>query len=405
MGLTMNEKHAVTRETAKLYQKASKQQKTAILNNFVCITKYHRKYAIRVLSQWGKMYVITNADGTTVKLIVGSKRTRKKRRGVCRYDQAFCDCLKKLWEYFDYMCGKRLSYLIRANIDELVQHEPFGISEHIKAKLLTVSPATIDRKLSAERAKLKHKTRYRGKTSAFLKHKIPIRVSYRFDERRPGFFEFDTVFHDGGNLHGDYCKTLTATDVDLGWTVLTALRNSAHRWVKEAAQELQKTLPYPLKGIDSDNGSEFINTQLYTWCLNQGIIFTRSRSYHKNDNCFVEQKNDYAVRRFVGYYRYDTDEEFDALQNVYAYLNLLINYFYPSQKIISKTRNGAKVTKQYEPCRTPFDRLIDSPFIAQEAKQKAQELRNKLSLIAVKQNLEDALQKLFKIHMSRRKLA
>jgi len=400
----MSEKKALTRETAKLYQKSQKHQKTEILDHFVSITGYHRKYALTLLGSWGKE-IIKTINGKPVKIVAGALHKRKKRQQACIYDASFCACLKRIWEFFDYMCGKRLAYLIRNNIDALVQYNSFGITREIKAKLVRVSSSTIDRKMTFERTKLGHKARYNGRTAGYLKYKIPVRVSFGFHERLPGFFEFDTVFHDGGNLRGEFCKTLTATDVCLGWTILTPLRNSAHRWVKEAAENLKQTLPYTLLGIDSDNGPEFINTQLYDWCNANGITFTRSRSYHKNDNCFVEQKNDYAVRRFVGYARYDTEGEFLALKEVYAHLNLLLNYFYPTQKIISKTRLGARVLKTYEPCKTPYERLLESPTIPQAYKQLAIKQREQLSIIELKENLDQAIAKLISIHKTKRNFA
>ncbi|HPD79505.1 MAG TPA: hypothetical protein PK025_00485 [Spirochaetales bacterium] len=211
----MSERKALTRETAKLYQKSQKKQKTEILCNFVNITGYHRKYATMLLSTWGKE-VIHTVNGKAVKIVVGTQQKRKKRQGICRYDAVFCRCLKKIWEFFDHMCGKRLAYIIRRNIDELMRYDSFGIDESIKARLLSVSSATIDRKMAFERAKLTNAARYSSKKSGFLKYRIPVRLSFSFEERQPGFFEFDTVFHDGGTVHGEFCRTLTMTDVCLG---------------------------------------------------------------------------------------------------------------------------------------------------------------------------------------------
>ena len=187
--------------------------------------------------------------------------------------------------------------------------------------------------------------------------------------------------------------------------ILTPLRNSAHRWAKEAAENLKKTLPYILHGIDTDNGYEFINKQLYDWCDANAIEFTRSRSYHKNDNCLAEKKNDYAVRRFMRYARYDTEQEFLALEQVYTYLNLLLNYYYPTQKIISKTKIGATIMKTYESCRTPYERLLESPYISQTTKQLVMKQHEQLSIIELKQNLDKAIENLISVHKTKRNLA
>lgn len=402
MGLTMREKQALIRETAQLYQKASKKHKSAILDQFVQITGYHRKYATQILANWGKTHTCT-INGKQITIIAGLQRKRKKRAGKQLYDAVFCASLQRIWKFFDYMCGKRLVYIIRSNMVELETYEPFMITPDIKNKLLTVSAATIDRKLKDERLQRALKLRYSGKKAGFLKYRIPVRTSFTFEERLPGFFELDTVFHSGGSACGEFIRTLTITDVCLGWTMLIPLRNSAYRWIQNALKTLQQTLPYELHGIDTDNGSEFINKPVFEWCRNNNISFTRSRSYHKNDNCFVEQKNDYAVRRFVGYCRYDSDEEYVALKQVYGPLTLLLNYFYPAQKIINKTKIGAKVYKTYEACKTPYERLMESSLIPQAAKDKATQQRKELSLIKLKQELDVAIARLLFIH--RRKLS
>ena len=157
--------------------------------------------------------------------------------------------------------------------------------------------------------------------------------------------------------------------------------------------------------MDTDNGFEFINKQLYDWCTANGVTFTRSRSYHKNDNCFVEQKNDYAVRRFVGYMRYDSDQEFEALKKVYTVLNLLLNYFYPTQKIINKTRIGAKVHTIYEQCKTPYERLLESPLVPHASKLLAMKQREQLSIVELKQKLDRAIADLVIIHKNKRNSA
>ncbi|NMB65578.1 MAG: transposase family protein [Spirochaetes bacterium] len=187
--------------------------------------------------------------------------------------------------------------------------------------------------------------------------------------------------------------------------MLIALRNSAHRWVKEGAESLKQLLPYKLLGVDTDNGFEFINKQLFDWCTANGITFTRSRSYHKNDNCFVEQKNDYGVRRFVGYMRYDSDQEFEALKKVYSILNLLLNYFYPTQKILSKTRIGAIVRKTYEQCKTPYERLLESPLVPQASKLLAMQQMEQLSIVELKQKLDRTIADLVTIHKNKRNSA
>ena len=191
------------------------------------------------------------------------------------------------------------------------------------------------------------------KPGSMLKRQIPIRTFAEWDDARPGFCEVDLVAHDGGSGTGEFCQTLDLTCVATGWTEPRALRNKAQRWVHEAIDEITRVLPFPLVGLDSDNGAEFINMHLYRYWTERGITFTRSRPYRKNDNCYVEQKNWPVVRQQVGYARYDTPEELEGLRELYRVLRLYVNFFQPQMKLVSKTRHGAKVTKRFDLARPP----------------------------------------------------
>jgi hypothetical protein len=192
-----------------------------------------------------------------------------------------------------------------------------------------------------------------------LKRQVPIRTFAEWDEDRPGFCEVDLVGHDGGNLLGEFCQTLTLTCVNTGWTEVRALPNKAQRWVHEALDDLSRELPFPLLGLDTDNGSEFINHQLFRWCADREITFTRSRPFRKNDNCFVEQKNWSVVRQQVGYGRYDTPAELEVLSELYGHLRLYVNFFQPQMRLVEKTRREAKVARRYT-ARTPYRRVLAS---------------------------------------------
>ncbi|AEF82758.1 integrase catalytic domain-containing protein [Leadbettera azotonutricia] len=397
MGLTMKEKQALAREISMRYRKAGKKGKTAILDEFVQNTGYNRKYALHLLANWGRTELVRLA-GRVVKLKADAFKKRKAgggRKPV--YQAATIKALKLIWEFFDYMCGKRLSPFLREQMPFLNPCKEFGITKEVKAQLLAISPATIDRKLKPERKKLELKGRSATRPGGLLKHQIPIRVFYAWDERKPGFFELDTVVHDGGNASGEFCCTLNATDVYSGWVELRALLNKAHRWVKEEVSLFPSQFPFPLLGIDSDNGGEFINYQLKAWCDEHRVQFTRSRSYHKNDNCFVEQKNDMTVRRTVGYYRYDTLQARDALAEVYRHLCPLLNYFYPSEKIIAKERIGARVKKVYDKPKSPYRRLLESPDLPDIFKNELRRRAARLNPVKQKRLVNHALMALFEL--------
>ena len=396
MGLTMKDKKALTQELARRYRRSDRKHKTAILDEFVKTTGYRRKYAIHLLANWGKSKTRI-IDGELVNIVVGRPKKRK-RVGRVIYGAEVKAAVKEIWEFFDYMCGKRLVVLIRMNIEALVSEPELSIDKEIKRQLLSISAATIDRILKPEREKIRFKSRARTRPGSILKHQIPIRTFYPWDERLPGFFELDTVGHDGGSAAGEYCFTLNATDVYSGWVELRALRNRAHRWVMEQVIDIRSELPFTLKGVDTDNGGEFINKVLLNYCKDHEITFTRGRPYRKNDNCFVEQKNDMAVRRTVGYYRFDTEEEYEALQNVYKHLCPLLNFHYPSVRIIAKKRIGSKVKKIYDDPKTPYMRLLESPSVDAEVKEKLVARAKKLQILKQKRLVDRAVADLLRTY-------
>jgi hypothetical protein len=204
------------------------------------------------------------------------------------------------------------------------------------------------------------------------------------------------VGHDGGVAAGDYCQTLDLTDIATTWTETVAVRNKAQARVFEGLQKARKNLPFPLLGVDSDNGSEFINEELLRYCKQEQISFTRSRPYRKNDSCFVEQKNYSIVRRAVGYARYDTDEQCQMLNELYSYLRLYTNFFLPTMKLKSKHREGSRVKKYYDQALTPYQRVLQSKLVS---KAKKEQLRTKYATLnpaALKRKIERVQQRLSK---------
>jgi hypothetical protein len=249
--------------------------------------------------------------------------------------------------------GKRLAPALPQLVAALRRHGELDLDDRTAALLVGMSPATIDRRLATDRRQLELKGKAHTKPGSLLKSQIPMRTWADWDDQRPGFVEIDLVGHEGGDNNGDFASSLTVTDIATGWTEVRSVRNKAARHVFAALVEIQAVLPFPLLGIDSDNGSEFINQHLLRWCISQQITFTRSRPANKNDGCHVEQKNWDIARRTVGYWRYDTAGELAVLNQIWAALSPLINLFTPQQKLISKTRAGAKVIKRYDTAQTP----------------------------------------------------
>jgi len=260
MGLSMLERHRVIAEIAVRYCAARKKEKGRILDELTALTGYNRKYALHLLTWWGKT-VERVVGGIRLKLIIGTHQHRKKRTGKKKYSQELYEALRCIWATFDCMCGKRLAIFIRENIAFFVAlHEEYAITDTLRAQLTAISPATIDRLLAKEKqSPWLLKRHYQANLTAnHYKTKIPARTFYGSDEQRPDYLEIDTVFHSGPSPEHEFCCMLNATDTMTDWVELRALPNRAQRWVKEALVEIRTTLPFHLIAIDSDNGSEFL---------------------------------------------------------------------------------------------------------------------------------------------------
>jgi hypothetical protein len=391
MGLDMKTKKKLTEETSKRYCRASKKEKTKIIDEFTATTGYNRKYAIHVLKNSAQIR-ITNFNNVRKESIHTVHRQRRKRVYVPFYGSGVRAEIIRLWRFSTYLCAKRLVPFIRDNIDYLTGI--FNYSSELKSKLSRISSATTGRILKPEISRNLLRGISSTRPAKNLNTLIPIRVFFDWDERKPGFFEIDTVADCGLSNSGQYISTLTLTDVHSGWTENRALLNKAQRWVKEAAEDVRNCLPFAMKGIDSDNGSELKNTQLLGWCNEHNITFTRSRPYKKNDNCFVEQKNDSVVRRVVGYERFEGEETRLVMAELYESYNKLVNYFFPSMKILSKERVDAKVIKKYDKAKTPYMRLMECADLDESAKVELKQRKSRLDLRALLERTQELQKKL-----------
>ena len=253
--------------------------------------------------------------------------------------------------------------MIRASIEVIANDAFLSLSEQTCAALRQISPATIDRMLKPERARMSLRGTGYTKARGGLWDMIPVRTFGEWQQVDPGHVQTATVGHDGGFGSADCAFSLCLTDVCLGWTERRALKNRAARWVIEALDQIIENMPFTLLHLHPDNGSEFINHNLKRYCDEHRIALTRSRPERKNDNCYVEQKNFDTIRKLVGYARYSSDEALRALNELYFVDGLLHNYFLPSQKLISKTRTGSRVQKRYDAPRSPTERLLEHPAI------------------------------------------
>ena len=285
MELDLKERQKLTRVTAKKYRLSAKKEKSRILDTFIGQTKYGRKYAIHILANEGKLKFV----GKKLKAKITHK-TKRKRVYPVIYSTDVLEALEPIWRAFNYQCGKLLAPFLHANIDSIVMEPRFKYEEQVINKLRKISAATIDRLLKKTKANMRIKgTSGTRAAKGHMKSQIPVMSYFECKEQGPGIWQIDLVQHDGGNASGEFCYTLTITEVNTSWTVHYALKNKAFTWVYEALNHALSVLPLPVRILHPDNGSEFINNALLAWCKEKGITLTRSRGDKKNDNCFVEQ--------------------------------------------------------------------------------------------------------------------
>ena len=397
MRLTMDKRQALADVTGPRYRKASKASKSLILNEFCESTQYHRKYAIAILRHAGKTQLRTVGKKAVNVHITAKART--KRVYQRKYDEPVEKAVLAIWAFFRFVCGKRLVPMLRDNVNTLAERHRFShiITAEVKDKLAKVSRSTVERMLRRERVRRKAKGTSATKPGTLLKQQIAVRTFWRWDDKKPGFCEIDTVSHDGGYAKGEYLFTLSATDVCLCWSEFRALKNKARTWTEQALEDIRAGFPVPLKGIDSDNGAEFINWHLKYWCEQHDITFTRGRQYHKNDSAFVEQKNGDIVRKTIGYGRFQGDDALDALAAVYAVLNPLNNFYYPNLKCIDKKQVGLRTRRVYEKTpQTPFQRVMERDDIPVTLKQRLFEQKVAMNIIDLQEALDRALDNLQK---------
>jgi len=392
----MKTRKQLTKHYAERYRKAkSKKEKSQILDDFCQLMNYNRNYASWLLRNCGKKIVVRSKTGERT-ILVGdiNKRITRKRKKI--YDLKVKRALVKVWRIMDYPCGKRLAPMLPKIVPKLIETGDLVVDDEVREKLMRISPATIDRMLTDEKKKMNLKCKSRTKPGTLLKHQIPIRTFADWEEDKAGFIEIDLVGHDGGKLKGDFCYTLMMTDIKTQWIEPIAIQNRAQVWTLEALQEAVKGFPFPVLGIDSDNDTAFINAHLLKWCEKKGITFTRSRPYKKNDNCHVEQKNWSIVRRYVGYFRYESDS-LSVLNDLYKKLRLYINFFQPSMKLIEKKRVGSKVRKKYDSPKTPFERVLESSEVSDVVKKELTKIYESLNPAQLRKEIAVLQKKLFNL--------
>ena len=362
------------------YLKAAKPEKSLMLREFCQNTGYNKKYAIRILAA---------GHGYQDKCL-----NRKIHYIYAKEDICY---LKQIWEVMDYSCGQRLAPQLPEVIAKLIQFRELDIPPAIAEKLKRISSSTIDERLKNYRSELRRTINSTTRPGSLIKKQIPIRTS-SWDEQRIGCCELDTVAHAGDNAAGEFIVSLDLTDILTGWTETEAVMGKAQSRVMAGLENIKNRLPFALLAIDPDNGSEFINWQLWQYCLDRSIEFTRGRPYAKNDNAHIEQKNWTHVRKVFGYQRRETEAELKIMNDLYRNeIRLYKNFFMASVKLIEKKRTGKnneKIKRIYDRAKTPYQRVIECDQVSEEVKQKLREQYAALNPAELRRNINAKLEKL-----------
>lgn len=378
MAVRQQSKHELVTAVQRRYARAGRAEKGHILDEFVAVTGYHRKWAIELLRH-------------------GPPPARSGRGGRPRvYSAVVVGALRTVWEASGELCGKRLAPFLAEFVPALEAEGVLVLEPSVRTQLLQLSAATIDRRLHPFRL-----ARRRGlgttKPGTLLKQQVPIQTYTPWDEQRPGFVEIDLVAHCGTSTVGHYLTTLTVTDVATGWTECAGVWGKGQAAVFGALEQIRERWPMPLLGIDSDNGAEFLNAHRVRWCEQEQLTFTRSRPYWKNDQAHVEQKNWSVVRRLLGYDRYETEAELALRQRLYQWLRHWTNHWQPVLKLIGKERDGAKVRKRYDTAQTPYRRVLARAILSPAAQQRLEQEHAAYGPTAVWQEVEAARTALWRL--------
>jgi len=382
--MDMHARNEYLREIQKRYfQTRSRNEKSSILDEYCTNTHQNRKYVI----------------GRINSSLCPPRTKRKRRKRI--YDGYVRASLAQIWEIFDYPCGQRLAPLLKAEIPRLRQLEEVLISNEVAQKLKRISPRTIDRILAHQKEVLHLQRKYRRKRNPLIYQRVPLRAG-SWDRSLPGQVEIDLVEHCGSSSSGLYGNTVNSCDIATGWWEAEIVLGSGQDRTSEALRKMRERAPLRWCEIHPDNDTSFINWHLVTYCEKERITLSRSRPYKKNDNAYIEQKNSTHVRSIFGHRRYDTEKELGLINDLYRHdLRLYKNFFSPVMKLKEKIRDKGKVHRRYDSPKTPYQRVLESPRVSQEEKNRLEALYRSLNPAELKRAIDTKIHMLYQAHQEK----
>lgn len=335
------------------------------------------------------------------------KEDRRKRNVI--YDGYFKVALIRIWEILDYPCGQRLESSLRETdiVNKLRQLKELNCSDKVAEKLKEVCAKTIDNKLKHEKEVIHQlQKKNQSKSASLLLKKIPIKIHGELDNQQLGNIQIDYVEHCGSSAAGEFVCTIDAPDIASGWEEWEAIMGRGQIPTKEGLNKARSRSPFPWLEIHSDTDKGFVNAHLVRYSEETNLKFSRSRPYKKNDNCYVEQKNWFSIRKRFGYLRYDTLKERDLLNDLYRNeLRLYKNFFLPKMKLKEKIRVGARVHRRYYPAKTPYQYLMESGQISPAKKKELKKIYRSLNPAGLKRAIEAKLDNLYKNYQQKQRSA
>jgi len=369
------------------YHLRTKKEKTGLLNEYCENTSQNRNYVIRKIN-----------TGAYLK----TRTQRKKKKEY--YDGYVREALVKLWGIFDYPCGQRLEASLKevGLIERLRRFKELNCSDEVAMKLKKIDSSTIDEKLKHQKEVEHLKRKYHQKRSPLLYQKIPVKLSNEQDRNGLGNIQTDLVEHCGQSARGEYLCTISNTDIASGWWEGEAIIGRGQIATQQGLERARKRFPFVWREIHSDNGVEFINAHLFRYTQQQGFAFSRSRPNKKNDNCLVEQKNWTHVKKYLGYHRYDTSSELNAINSLYQNeLRLYKNFFQPIIKLVSKEKIGGHLRRRYDFPKTPYQRTMESNQIDEKKKRELKTIYESLNPAELKRRIDQKLNLLYKVYQKK----